>query len=238
MKFRKKQIVENFIPDFDHLGISSKLDIRSDSPAIAIHLEVDIDHPFPTDLHMELFNPQGDKTLNFSPGDLHLNEENLFHFHSEIDLQSISGEWILKVSDTGIRDTGTLVGWQLAFEIKNPVLSNIFIEDLSSLEFLWNYEGLDHINTLELELEISHSHVSDIFIELAHLHSNKSYVIHNREGIDGENLTIRKITNDFKKLEDINPNGDWILRISDALKGDEGMVKRLHFQVNELMQKH
>jgi len=87
-----------------------------------LNVAVDITHPFIGDLKVELVSPTGKVVeLHSRSGwwrdDLHLNlDSNPPSRLQPLVGQPVAGAWLLRVSDNGAKDTGTLDRWRIEIE--------------------------------------------------------------------------------------------------------------------------
>ena len=116
--------VDAAIPDEDGSGVTQTVAVNgldSSADIEAVILEVDIDHPFPNDLGIDIVSPRGtrsivnpafNETLATGNSDLPLRWRVLSNaFYGE----SPSGNWNIEVYDVADGDTGRLNSWRLRF---------------------------------------------------------------------------------------------------------------------------
>ena len=112
------------IPDDDASGVVQTVTVNGLAAAAdieAVILEVDIDHPFPNDLGIDLVSPQGTRSI-VNPA---FNETLAIRLSGEplrwrilsnaFYGESPGGNWNIEVYDVADRDTGSLNSWRLRF---------------------------------------------------------------------------------------------------------------------------
>ena len=112
------------IPDADGTGVAQSLSVAglSESANIeAVILEVDLEHPFPHDVGIELTSPAGTRSI-VNP----VFNDILAVDHSTTPLvwrllsnafygEGLNGEWMIGLFDAATGDVGSLNGWRLRF---------------------------------------------------------------------------------------------------------------------------
>ena len=112
------------IPDEDAGGVTQTVTVSGLAGAAdieAVILEVDIDHPFPNDLGIDLVSPQGTRSI-VNPA---FNETLAIRLSGEplrwrilsnaFYGENPGGNWNIEVYDVAERDTGSLNSWRLRF---------------------------------------------------------------------------------------------------------------------------
>ena len=107
------------IPDDDHAGVASELNIVGDGVVRAIEVDVAITHTYIGDLQIELQSPNGDTALLRS-SDWRRDQNLIATYTNETTstLESLTGQpaagtWTLRVRDLAGYDTGTLDRWAI-----------------------------------------------------------------------------------------------------------------------------
>lgn len=111
------------IPDNDHDGIGSAIDIAADGTADSLTVSVDITHTWIGDLRVRLRAPSGREAVLHERGGG--GADNLIRDYSSDDHmalrallgEAVRGQWTLMVSDHAGRDVGKLNRWGLVIEL-------------------------------------------------------------------------------------------------------------------------
>lgn len=107
--------------------------------------------------------------------------------------------------------------------VKTPILDKSEISDSISFPLQKN------ILEIEISIDIEHTYRGDLSIYLK-LPSQNEIILLNRTGGGADNFirTFRSTDEPelFRDLLNSSPVGDWILRITDNAKGDEGILKK------------
>ena len=107
------------IPDNDHRGVVSLISFAEQGEIADVTVGVQITHTYIGDLRVQLTSPAGQcAMLHNATG---LNRQNLIETYnlvstpelSDLVGQQLEGDWVLRVSDSAARDTGTLDSWTL-----------------------------------------------------------------------------------------------------------------------------
>ena len=112
---RFAQTSEPAIPITDHSTIQDAITVDRSGTAASVSVAVDITHTYIGDLVIDLIAPDGTaQTLHSRPDSSadDINQTYTLDFGSV----SITGDWILRVSDEAGGDTGTLNGWTLTID--------------------------------------------------------------------------------------------------------------------------
>lgn len=110
--------VNESIPDHRTEGIVSSLYFADSGEIKSLKLLVDIEHPYRSDLYIELTSPRGERALIWdregrNASDLNLNIELTDFVGDELE-----GVWELYVADEASGDEGSLIRWGLTAELK------------------------------------------------------------------------------------------------------------------------
>lgn len=225
MIYSKKRVVHLAIPDNDNNGLLEIINVHRNQTIQNLRLSVNITHPYSGDISIELTSPKGTKANILSPGrnpgeDIRTTFEgnSLNQFQGE----NSKGEWLLKVIDSGARDTGSLDDWCLHFDLTKSKRSEIFIEDdveLSSSQFC-HQGGL--IEEISAKVHLEHQHIGDLIIELCSP-SGKSIKIHNKEG-SGSKTLVKSYDQELQNFIGEPAKGRWTLLVSDTKTKDAGQI--------------
>jgi len=125
------------IPDNQHTGVISELNIEGDGFIEAIEIQVSITHTYTGDLQIELQSPTGDSVvLRSADSKRGQNLNAIYTVASTSSLELFIGElatglWALRVRDLAGQDTGILDRWSIALTINR---AEITIENSSNSE--------------------------------------------------------------------------------------------------------
>ena len=113
------------IPDNNPAGVESTIALVSDAVVAAVKVQIDITHPQPADLRLELVAPSGRRAvlreLSEPAGGLVQSFESGSHPRlAELVRERIAGVWTLRVADGVLGDTGTLNRWRLTVRPAAP----------------------------------------------------------------------------------------------------------------------
>ena len=103
------------IPDGSHLGVSHSIRVKHRLFVEAIQVKISIDHPYTSDIGIELYSPNGTKSIlmNINSGIINrgINEEILLSnaFYGEDSY----GDWTIKVLDGSNSYKGDFIKWEI-----------------------------------------------------------------------------------------------------------------------------
>jgi subtilisin-like proprotein convertase family protein len=231
------------IPDSNQDGITDLLEVEESGLLQSVAVGLHIAHTYIGDLEVSLEAPFGQCILlhNRTGG----SANDLVRTYSTSDLpaldslrgKNIKGSWKLHVKDLATQDTGTLISWTLKLDY-NEMGNVIELEESPGITIPDNEpEGLlrrlsnsqaGKILDLEVEVDISHTYISDLIVELV-APSGQSLTLHNRFGGSNDNIkqTYKPDTLPLlKQLEGTLARGEWGLRIRDLAQQDTGKLNR------------
>ena len=248
-RFQQSSAPSLAIPDMDADGVTDIINCPVDGTLSTIRVSVDIAHTYIGDLVLVLTAPSGRNTLlqNRNGGSSN-NLVKTFDFANTAFLnsligESIQGDWKLTVADRAPIDTGILNNWNLDIQIsavrevvvqENP---GVAIPDntASGIERTLRVNNSGRINSLEIAIDITHTFIGDLTVELASPRSER-FMLSNRRGGHNDNL-IRVYsmadTPSLNSLKRKSIRGDWKLKIIDHARIDVGKLNhwRLTFQL-------
>jgi extracellular elastinolytic metalloproteinase len=231
------------IPDNDPSGVVSVLSIPDAGVVSSVAVTVDIAHTYIGDLVVTLVSPAG------TPVSLHeragggTNDLKRDWKSDEVpELAGLlgspaGGQWTLSVVDRARSDVGTLNAWSLDLGVgrARPTLTGetspgLVVPDNKpkgiTSELVLAGDGT--ISNLSLDLDITHTYVSDLKVTLAGPDVTKA-TIHNRKGGGEENLIG---TYDSEGGGVLSPfvgkaaGGTWVLTVADYAGQDTGKLNR------------
>lgn len=231
------------LPDNDPTGISDVVRVPHGGTVRSVIVGVDIPHTYIGDLRVELFGPNGDRALLHNQtggGTDNLKETWTSSTSAALSVftsKSVRGDWVLRVSDHAGRDVGTLKQWTLDIELAPSQVKTIeesddpdvIIPDNNaagiSRSIAVNVVGT--IQTIEVGVDISHTYVGDLRVELV-APSGELAVLHSEAGGSDDNLKLSLSSEDsalLQTLVGLPIRGNWILRAIDSASRDEGRLK-------------
>ncbi len=217
------------IPDNDPAGASSTLTVDDDINIDTLKVAVEIKHTYIGDLTLTLLHDGHEVTLQKNAGGSTADITKTF---SVADFAgSAKGEWELHVVDNASRDTGTIERFELiviAGDGSNPANSEVFSSnekvdipdnDEQGVTSSISVPGTGAVKSLLVTVNISHTWVSDLVVELHH--GTGIATLHNREGDDTHDINRTFTIDDF---EGVTSSGDWTLVVKDLAKRDTGTI--------------
>lgn len=226
MKYSKKRIIRKAIPDNDPNGLQDRIHVTRNLSIKAVDVQVTFKHPYTGDLSIELTGPGGvHKTLH-SPS--RVPGKNLSkHFNGDLMAAfaegKSKGEWVLKVVDSGAKDSGTLEEWTLDLDLANSKKTEIFIDDKEDLVSSQVCHQGGKISSMTANVNIEHSHIGDLVCKLT-APSGKSITLHNKTGGSKNNIVKTFSAADLTEFTGETAKGKWHMEVSDKLKGDAGRL--------------
>lgn len=227
MEYSKKRVIRKAIPDNDPNGLIDIVKVSRDLTVKGVSVDVNIKHPYAGDISIELIAPNGAKKTIQSP--TRIPGENLTKSYSGTSMevfegQKSRGEWILKVIDSGAKDSGSVEDWTLNLTLANSKRTEIFVDDkevLSSSQVC--HQGGDIVD-ITAKVKVVHSHIGDLKCDLI-APSGKTVNLHNKTGGATKNLEHTYKADQLSELIGEKAKGKWTLSIADTLKGDAGRLE-------------
>jgi len=239
----EKQISPNLvIPDNNPEGVTSSINIDAFGEITEITVTVNIIHSWISDLNVALIAPDGTNIM------LHNQEgEDGDDINQKYDERNISaladltgsemkGNWSLLVIDSASQDVGRLVSWGVRINYKTSVRNiiktsnpNLQIpdHDLQGISDEIYIEKSGNLKRIVLELDIEHTYIGDLRIDLSSP-SGTFIRLHNNEGGSKNNI-IRSYdlasTSELAILMDEPIQGAWKLQVRDLAALDEGKLR-------------
>lgn len=217
------------IPDNDPTGASATINVPDAIDISQLKLAVDIKHTYIGDLTLTLSHGGHDVVLQKNAGGSTANILKTF----DVDgfAGSAQGEWELKVVDNAARDTGVIEKFELivvAGEGSSAPSSEVFSadpaaaipdNDAAGVSSTISVPGSGAIRGLKVTVDISHTWISDLTVELRH--GSGVATLHNRAGDDADDIKKTFSVDDFQSA---TAEGDWTLVITDSAKQDTGSL--------------
>ncbi|MDX2477670.1 MAG: proprotein convertase P-domain-containing protein [Gammaproteobacteria bacterium] len=238
--FSQDSVPNISIPDNNADGISNIINCGKDFNIETVKVNVDVTHTYAGDLKVSLISPSGTTVV------LHDRFGGSTHdIHSEFDFLSVpllnnfSGEtsrgaWTLWVQDLANVDVGRLQRWSLQLtgrdvaNIEAQESPGLIIPDNQSpgIERTLNVAAASNINSLTLDLDITHTYIGDLTVRLI-APDGTVVTLHDRIGDNSQNL-IRSYSNAntpaLLTLVGRAAMGDWKLNVSDHADIDQGKL--------------
>lgn len=248
--FSKSSSPNLSIPDNDVTGVQDKIFCDQSFALVSISVDVDIPHTYVGDLSISLISPTGTTVVlqdrNGGGADNLLASFNMNSTPqlSQLINEPVNGDWVLKVQDLAAQDNGQLKKWSL--NISGDTQSFITIEespgivipdnDPSGIERVLNVSDSGQLNSISIELDITHSYIGDLTIELISPHGS-SLLLHNKSGGSTDNLIKNFTTANTSALQIFRGeeiSGNWTLRVSDHANVDVGKLNRWSVKLSSM----
>lgn len=237
------------IPDDDPAGIQSTLMITETGKIEDIKVNINLTHPYISDLVVTLISPQGEKSI------LHdrtgVSNQNIIKtydvsttkFLRSLLMKEANGIWTLSVADMVWQDEGKLNSW--GFEIKTISSENNLVRkeikpvkdipdnDIEGIKSSIKIDNDKKIKDIKVNVDITHSFIGDLIIDLISPDGN-SVRLHNREGASRDNIIECYTIEDTPQLRQFrgeNARGDWILNVADLAPNDEGELNKWGLEI-------
>jgi len=248
LTFRANSSPDKSIPDNNAKGIKDKIVSQDDFVIRNIKVSIDITHTYIADLRITLTSPVGTSVVLHDRAGGSAN-----NIQTEYDVQSIpglvalsgesvKGEWVLHVQDLASVDRGRLKNWSL--DIDGNTDSSIRVEespgaaipdnDPGGVERILTVSATGQLDSIEVELDITHTYISDLIVELVSP-ANTSVILHNRLGGSSNNIIKTYTTMNASNLQNMRGdqvNGDWKLKVSDLEGIDQGKLNKWGLKLN------
>ncbi len=220
------------IPDNQPEGVASTINVPDEFKVGSLQVELDINHTYIGDLKVVLSHAGSSYTLWNRAGGSAENIRDTFSAGG-FNRADAAGEWTLQVSDHAGADVGRLNGWTLVFTTddgNNPdpgddlryqdaAGTTIPDNDSSGISRTINVPDSVTIGALKIELNVKHTYVGDLQIELQHDGTN--YAMWDRAGGGADDIHQ---TFDVSTFAGQNARGDWTLTVSDRANLDKGTL--------------
>ena len=241
-RFNGDSAPDRSIPDNNDRGIKDKILCDENFSLSSIKVAVEITHTYIGDLQVSLVSPSGTSVILHNRSGA--NQSGLvttFDTNSTPDLhtfigEAVNGDWTLEVKDLASVDRGRLKNWSL--ELAGSDLPSISLEEspgvtipdntLGGIERTLSVSDSGQLDTIEIEIDITHSYIGDLVISLISP-SGTLVLLHNQSGESADNL-IRAFgmdnTSALQTLRGESISGDWILNVADHANADQGKLNR------------
>ena len=218
------------IPDNDSSGVAADLEVPEDLTIGTLKVELEIEHPSIDDLKVVLSHNGQEVVLHSRTGGV---ANGLYKTYEVTDFsgQQARGTWTLVVTDHAGVDVGELVFFKLHISTARPgsgarFLTYTSIEQVSipdndpnGARTTINVPADGKIEQLKVTVDIAHSWVGDLWIQLEH--NGKTVALQSREGGSSENLQKTYTVTGFTGTD---LKGEWTLMVSDLAGQDGGRI--------------
>lgn len=230
------------IPDNSDRGIKDKILCDENFALTSIKVGVEITHTYIGDLQVSLVSPTGTSIVLHNRSGANQNDlVATFDANSTPDLhvftgEAVNGDWTLQVRDLASIDRGRLKSWSLelagsdqpSLEFEESPGVTIPDNTLGGIERTLSVPDNGQLDTIEIELDITHTYIGDLMIRLISP-SGTSVVLHNQSGGSADNL-IRAYdltnTSGLQQVRGESISGNWRLNVSDRANADQGKLNR------------
>jgi subtilisin-like proprotein convertase family protein/subtilisin family serine protease len=228
------------IPDKDASGVRDTINIPQSGSLATITIDVDITHPYIGDLVVTLLSPTSQSIeLHKRSGG---NTDNLIRTYDAVSTpmlgslagKDVKGDWTLWVQDLATRDTGKLSRWGL--EIEYHKLKIVELDEAPGVDIPDNQpagilrtlktEASGNLAELEISLDLTHTYIGDLLIELIPP-ASPPVTLHKRTGGNKDNLIQTYTfanTPALTALKGATIKGDWMLKVADLAGRDVGKL--------------
>lgn len=226
-KVYKSEEVVN-IPDNDNTGAFSAIEVTDTMNIGTLKVTVDISHTYIGDLTLSLRHDGQDVVLQKNSGGSTENIQKTFDVTGFSG--SIQGTWELAVVDGAASDEGAINSWELiviagdgggsiaeSFSMDSP--TSIPDNDTDGVTSTINVAGSGSVKSLKVIVDISHTWISDLRVELRH--GTGTATLHNREGDSSDDIQKTFSIDDFNGVDS---SGTWDLVVVDNANADEGVI--------------
>jgi len=226
MLYSKKRVLKKAIPDNDPNGLIDRIQVPRNLTIKGVDVHVNLAHPYNGDISIELSSPDGKKKTIQAPTRVpgkNLNK----HYNGDMMAGFLGskskGEWTIKVVDSGVKDSGSLIGWTLQLELANSKKTEVFVDDKEVLSSAHICHQGGKISSMTAFVNIEHSHIGDLICKLISPSGN-AVTLHNKTGGSQHNLGKNFSADELKAFKGETAQGKWVLEIADKLKGDSGRL--------------
>jgi subtilisin-like proprotein convertase family protein len=216
------------IPDNDEAGVVSAIEVADTMTIGTLKVTVDISHTYIGDLTLKLLHDGQEEILQKNAGGSTDDIQKTFEVTGFGG--SVEGTWELLVVDGASKDTGAINSWELAviagdgggssaetFSMDSP--TSIPDNDTDGVTSTINVPGGGAVKSLKVVVDISHTWISDLRVELRH--GTGTATLHNREGNDSDDIQKTFSVDDFSGADS---SGPWDLVVVDNANADEGVI--------------
>jgi subtilisin-like proprotein convertase family protein len=224
------------IPDNSATGARSLIQVDEDVTIAGLKVTVTVTHTYMGDVTLQLLHDGHTVELQKNAGGSTANLYKTFDV-DDFNNASARGEWTLLAVDNASRDVGTIDKFELfvvggsasapSAEVfsaspAKKIPDNTATGITSSIQVT----GTGAVKELKVTLDISHTYISDLVVELKH--GTGTSTLHNREGDDADNLVKTYTVTDFQNVDSA---GEWKLVVKDRAKQDTGKLNAWQLEI-------
>jgi subtilisin-like proprotein convertase family protein len=217
------------IPDNDPQGASHAIDVTDELNVGSLSVKLDIEHTYISDLRLTLNKEETEVVLHDRAGG-GADRINETYVVREFDDTSAKGVWTLKMTDLAGQDVGQLANLTLTVcsnrnrstkeqTFTNETSAAIPDNDEQGLTSVITVEEEGTVKSLQIDVDITHTHIGDLKLEL--VHGGSRQVLHSREGGGADNLQKSFTIGTFNGAPIA---GEWLLVITDGAGQDVGTL--------------
>ena len=233
-------LADLLIPDRDPEGVESPIYLEAAGIARKISVHANISHTYIGDLLVVLRAPSGNTAVlhdkqGFGADDLREEYSSIDHENlKSLAGESIEGEWALMVKDLVRQDTGRLNNWKLEIEYEpageiaeGESIPHLTIPDYEPKGVSSPIPIAESGSPLEasVHVQIKHTYIGDLMVELV-APTGTNAMLHSLSGGGTDNLEMTYDHENTMSLNTLEINGEWLLRVRDMARYDEGVLQR------------
>ena len=211
------------IPDNNDTGVTSTIEIHDSHSIGRLEVEINIEHTYIADLTVTLRKGDKEKVLHNEAGGSSDNIKKTYTVNTFAGMDA-KGTWELVVTDSANADVGKIKNWKLKVNTSTSAATsegNFVANSTGSVDIpdntpeggvsTINVDASHSIRRMAVTVDIEHSYVGAIVVELKHGAVKK--ILHNMQG--GAEASIAKTF----ELDDFNgdlTSGAWELKVVDT----------------------
>jgi len=232
---------ERPIPDNDPAGIRDTIQIGASGRVQDVRVSVNVAHSWIGDLRVLLVSPSGASAILHDRGGA--DADNINRTFAVADTPTLAafratdpnGAWTLEIRDLAAADVGILKSWSLQLAVDKTLA----LTDTVSVPIPDNTPaGVTRsvavtaptpIADVAVTVDITHTWIGDLRIELLPPGGSSPIVLHDRSGGDADNIIRSYRASEIPGLASLrgqDAKGQWQLRVADLEGGDTGKLNR------------
>lgn len=233
------------IPDNDANGVSSVIEVADGGRITSGTLELDLSHTYRGDLRVVVSKGGKSQVLHDRTGGSADDLKQTFDLTAFVG-QDAAGSWTLRVTDHAGQDVGKINGWKLGFIVDGGMPVDppseagegtfeyaggaiaIPDNDAEGISAEINVNQAGTVRKLEVTVDITHTYVGDLVIDL--LHGGNSYRLKPlNEGGSTDDLQKTYVVEGAAGAE---LRGSWKLKVSDNYRRDTGTLNAVQLKAS------
>jgi len=158
----------------------------------------------------------------------------------QLEGTGIRSDWLLRVIDRWLEDTGTLNSWGLKIRTKGNVFResvapglHIPEEDPQGITSTLNFPVQGEVKDIKVRLDVSHTYIGDLLVSLTSP-SNTQVILHTFTGGSADNINAEYTVASIPQLSqflDENVSGLWKLHVADHAGLDVGKLNKWEIEI-------